>query len=42
MVKSYFNTITGFAILLEQDPTLGFFVKTFQYFQNRYFVCNTS
>ena len=29
-------------ILLKQDPTESVFLKTFQNFQNRHFLCNTS
>ena len=40
-VESYFSTVTVLAILLKQDPTKGVFMKTFQNFQNRYFLSNT-
>ena len=41
-VDSYFNTVIVLEILLKQDPTTGILVKTFQNFQNSYFLCNTS
>ena len=41
-LESYFSTVTDLAILLKQKSTTGVFVKTFQNFQNRYFLCNTS
>ena len=37
-MESYFSTVTDLAILLKQDPTTGVFVKTFQNFQNGYFL----
>ena len=42
VVESYFRTVTGLAILSNQEPTTGVFVKTFQAFQNTYFLSNTS
>ena len=42
VVESFFSTVTDLATLLKQDPTTGVFVKTFQNFQNIYFLCNTS
>ena len=29
-MESYFSTVTGLAILLKRDPTMGVLVKTFQ------------
>ena len=42
MVESYLNKITGFAILLKQNPTTGVFARAFKNFQDRYFLSNTS
>ena len=42
VVDSYLSTNKIFLILLKQDSIMGIFVNTFQNFQNRYFLCNTS
>ena len=41
-VESYFSTVIGLVILFKQDPTTSVLVRTFQNFQNKYFLCNTS
>ena len=38
-VEFYFSKVTGLAMLLEQDPTIG---QDFQNFQNKYFLCSPS
>ena len=41
-LEPYFSTVTDLATSLKQNPTRSIFVKTFQNFQNRYFLCNTA
>ena len=38
----YFSTVTGLAILLKQDPSIGVFMKTFQNFEKTYVLCKSS